>query len=315
MFEVKTFKKEYIDDCAKLFATSFNALRNENILIPEKTDVINETTTFLEEKRSNPGFVVFKNNKLVGYMLEAFRCEFMGYKTAFSNEHGSNCAVSEDKELIYQKLYEQLARIWIDNDYFAHQITLFAHDKVLTNCLLRLGFGMTHFELMRDLKPINDFDKKINIQKLENDSIIRPLQKEFHDFFIKPPLFWRVHKPYNENHKDEIAAGKNEGYVAFDNDKPVGYFILRKGKAESWLFSDKKNGQIKEAFIKPEYRFTGYGKALFQMSVNWAQENSLKRLYVEGESANICGGNFWMKHFLPISFSVRRVVDKYVNIS
>ena len=41
--------------------------------------------------------------------------------------------------------------------------------------------------------------------------------------------------------------------------------------------------------------------------------NELRRLYVEGESANIYGGNFWCKHFTPAVYSVRRCVDDRIR--
>jgi len=48
--------------------------------------------------------------------------------------------------------------------------------------------------------------------------------------------------------------------------------------------------------------------------VKWARENGCARLYVEGESANIYGGNFWMRHFSPVVFSVRRCIDERITV-
>jgi len=80
------------------------------------------------------------------------------------------------------------------------------------------------------------------------------------------------------------------------------------------LFADEKNGRIAGAYAKEEYRGKGIGKALLREVVKWACENGCARLYVEGESANIYGGNFWMRHFTPVAFSVRRCIDERITI-
>ena len=108
MFDIKLFKKEFIDDSAKLFIQSFNHFRSQQKLIPKQDNLYSKVTSLLIEKQNNPGYAVFKGNKLIGYMIESFNCEFMGQKTAFSIDLSSHSSIFEDKDIIYQKLYENI---------------------------------------------------------------------------------------------------------------------------------------------------------------------------------------------------------------
>ncbi|MFP4001766.1 MAG: GNAT family N-acetyltransferase, partial [Thermoplasmata archaeon] len=134
---------------------------------------------------------------------------------------------------------------------------------------------------------------------------IKDLDKKHNKFYPKAPLFWlppNDHADYNEIDGEIIAA--------FQKDEPVGYIHLKKDDAETWLLTDERTCRIAGAYVDIHHRGRGIGKALLQKSVEWAEEKDLKRLYVEGESANIYGGNFWMKHFTPVVYTVRRCIDK-----
>jgi GNAT superfamily N-acetyltransferase len=249
-------------------------------------------------------------------MIETGTAEnFMSKRTAFCIDLCAHCAVEEEKELIYQRMYEQISRIWVGNRYHTHEISYFADDKVLSFALYRLGFGMTHFELLRGLEPIDGGNTDVPIRKLESEEPIKELHRLHQAYYPNPPLFWIPHDEYDENEKDGILSGEIEAFAAFDKDEPVAFFSVRKGGAESWLLDDDRNLRIVGAFAKAAYRHQGIGKALLREVIDWAIQNDCDRLYVEGESANIDGGNFWMTHFTPVVFSVRRCVDERITVA
>jgi GNAT superfamily N-acetyltransferase len=315
MLEVKAFKEEYIDEAARLFAASHERERDRLPIMPERKNIINEVSEALSKIAQNPGVVAIQGKALVGYILETNTAEnFMSKKTTFCIGLYPHCAIEQDKERIYQKMYERLSRIWVRNGYHTHEISIFAGDDVLSFALYRLGFGMTHFQLLRELTlPEGEF-ADVTIKKLDSEAPIRELNKEHHCYYPNPPLFWIPHSEYDENGEDEVLSGNIEVLAAFDEDQPVAFFSLKKGGAEAWLFADEKNGRIAGAYAKEEYRGKGIGKALLREVVKWARENGCARLYVEGESANIYGGNFWMRHFTPVAFSVRRCIDERITI-
>jgi GNAT superfamily N-acetyltransferase len=128
-----------------------------------------------------------------------------------------------------------------------------------------------------------------------------------HDYFDNDK------KKAGEEKKDGVLTGEIEIIAAFIDDRIVAFFKLGKGTAQSQLLNHPGNGQIKGAYCYPEYRGRGIGKALLAEAVLWAQRNKLERLCVEGESANIHGGNFWISHFRPAVYSVRRCVDERIR--
>jgi len=315
MLEIKAFKEEYIDEAAKLFAASHERERVRLPIIPERENIIGEVSEALLKITRNPGVAAFRGEALVGYILETDTAEnFMSKRTTFCIGLYSHCAIEQDKERIYQSMYERLSRIWVQNGYHTHEISIFAGDDVLSFTLYRLGFGMTHFQLFRDLTlPEGEF-ADVTIKKLDSEAPIRGLNKEHHHYYPNPPLFWIPHSEYNEDGEDEILSGDIEILAAFVEDQPVAFFSLKKGGAEAWPLADEKNGRIAGAYAKEEYRGKGIGKALLREVVKWARENGCARLYVEGESANIYGGNFWMRHFSPVVFSVRRCIDERITV-
>jgi GNAT superfamily N-acetyltransferase len=314
VLEIKPFSKDHINDAVRLFSAYYAHNRAVQPLLPEK-DVLHRVPAALSRIANNPGVAAFRKGTLVGYMIETNTAEsFMSKRTAFCIDLCAHCAAEEEKEVIYQKMYEQLSRIWVGSRYHTHEISHFASDRVLSFAFYRLGFGMTHFELLRRLEPIDGGNADVLIRKLESEEPIRALNREHHDYYPNPPLFWISHDEYDENDKDRILSGDMEVFAAFYRDEPVAFFSVKRESAESWLLNDKRTLRMTGAFAKVECRDRGIGKALLREVVSWAIQNDCDRLYVEGESANIYGGNFWMKHFTPVVLSVRRCIDERITV-
>ena len=244
----------------------------------------------------------------------------MGRPTGFIINLFPCASTTNNRERIYQLLYKEMSRSWIDRGYHAHQFCFFATDNVLAYTFFRLGFGMTHFELFRDLTNPTGNIPDVDIRYLDREETIYEIDKAHDAFYLNPPLLWIPHDYFDNDEKevvgeekDCVLTGEIEIIAAFIDDRIVAYFKLGKGTAQTELFKHPGNGQIKGAYCLPEYRGRGIGKALLAEAVLWAKRNNLERLYVEGESANIHGGNFWITHFHPAEYSVRRCVDDRIR--
>ncbi len=308
MLDIIDFEEKHIEDAAGLFVESYENQRQKVPLIPERKDIFEEVSTALRKNIENPGVAAFQDDELVGYIIENARADnFMSKPTTFSLGLYAHCSVEDKKEMIYQQIYKEISDIWVKDGYHTHIFSIWAQDEDLTFNFFRLGFGMTHFELLRDPSYIDVNIRDISYRILEDMEPIREIDKQHHDFYYTAPLFWLPPDEYS--YEEEIDG---EIIAAFDDDKPIGYIHLKKNEAETWLMTDEETCRVKGAYTDPKYRGMGIGKGLLQKAVEWAANDDFKRLYVEGESANIYGGNFWMKHFTPVVYTVRRCIDERI---
>lgn len=321
MLDVRPFNASYIQDAAELFAHTHAEARQRLPLIPPRADLLAFTTEKLAAIAAHPGYAAFDGKRLVGYMVELFTSpNFMGRPTGFSIGLFPCASTTANRAKIYQLLYKAISRTWIERGFHAHQLSFFATDDVLTNTFFRLGFGMTHFQLFRDLNLPPGAIPAVEIRYMDSAASIREIEQEHAAYYPNPPLFWIPHDFFEERgsgadgaQKDPVLAGEIEIIAAIVDGKIAAYFELSKGTAENDLFSHPGNGQIKGAYSRPAYRGRGIGKALLAEAVRWAKRNHLERLYVEGESANIYGGTFWATHFHPAEYSIRRCIDERIT--
>jgi len=308
MFKIKEFDHNYIPEAADLFVKSYAEQRQNFSLIPEKDGLYEFVNSKLSDLSNNPGVVAFDGDRLIGYMIETRTSDdFMGERTAFSLGLYSHSSVEVDKAKIYQNMYAKLAEKWVDKGYYSHIFNFWAQDNVLSYQFFRLGFGMTHFELMRSLSKPKGSCPGISIRKIDSMRSIKKLLDEEMDFYHRSPLFWFIEK--DDDFENEVEG---DFIAAFIDDEPAGFIHFKINDAETQLLADKKTARIAGAYVTSRFRRRGLGTALLRKAVEWAEEKGLERLYVEGESANIEGGNFWMKHFTPVVYTVRRCVDKRI---
>jgi GNAT superfamily N-acetyltransferase len=323
LIEVRPFAESDIDDASTLFAAAYAEARAVLPLIPDRGDARQFAAEKLAAISGRPGFAAVSGSRMVGYMVELFTTDsFMGSPTGSATELFTSASVPENRERIHRLIYAEMARSWIERGFHAHEISCFATDEILSRTYFRLGFGMTHFQFFRDLSlpetppgaAPEASQKGLRIEYATSEAQVSHLDREHHAFYPNPPLFWLPHGPF-DSAVDRVSSGEMEIIMAVIDDEPVGYFKLRKGSAESEVFAHPGNGQIKSAYLRPQYRRCGIGAALLSETVRWARRNKLERLYVEGESANTHGGSFWVRHFRPAQYAVRRCVDIRINPS
>lgn len=308
IIKIQGFDEDHIQNAVELFLSSYEKQRRKSALLPKRGSLDDYVTKALTSRLNRPGFAVLEGGEMVGYMIETSLAEdFMGKRTAFSLGLYSHSSTKERKEKVYQKLYQNLSKSWVKDGYHAHIFSFWAMDETLLFTLFRLGFGMTHFELMRDLSLPKKGQTALSIRRLDNALPIKKLEMEHREYYPEAPLFWL---PQGDFSFQEEFQGCLLG--AFDGDKIVAYMHLKTDDAETPILASEDTCRIASAYAHSEYRGRGVGAALLREAVSWAKENDLKRLYVEGESANIQGGNFWMKHFEPVVYTVRRCVDERV---
>lgn len=303
--KIQELREEDIPDAAGIFVSSYE---EQVSLVPRKGALYQEVVAALTNKQDRCGYGAYEGEKLVGYMIETGLSEnFMGKRTAFSLGLYSHSSVEKNRERIYQMLYGKLSQSWVERGYHAHVFSFWARQDVLLFTLFRLGFGMTHFELIRDLSYPVGKTMEISVRRLKSALPIEDLERDHKDHYQRAPLFWVAEgdDSFNEEFEGCLLG-------AFRGDDIVAYMHLKINEAETPILASEDTCRVASAYTDPGHRGIGIGSSLLREAVKWAKENGVERLYVEGESANVEGGNFWFKHFSPVVYTVRRCVDERI---
>lgn len=316
-YNVTGFKEEFIESAVELFLESYKEEKLHCKYLPEK--VINHpeiVKDYLLKFKNESGVMVFnEEKKLVGYMLSSYKFSFKNQRSVIVQEYG-HASIREDQDLIYKLMYMDISQKWLDNDLFLHIICHFSGNKELINILYETGYGAIINERLRDISTIDDAPQVEII--LEDDiSKLVDLQCEHMAYYKKAPIFI-IKDSDSKSVKEKLKQFKEEKQtflVYYHQNKASGLFIVgESGKDEEGLLLRNTNSaQIKHAYIKPDLRGKGIGKALLNKAVAWSKEQGYERLFVEHETANFSGGIFWGKYFTSYLNASMRYVDNTLN--
>jgi GNAT superfamily N-acetyltransferase len=249
-------------------------------------------------------------------MLSGYRFPFKGQNAVIVPEY-CHASVLPDRRELYQIMYMRLASEWVRDNIYLHIIGHFAHDTVLRESLYQLGFGAIIAEALRDLSQIQgthtmDIVEETDIERLLNISI------EDSRYYPDSPIFIVKETERDERRtilESSICEG-NTFFAFYEDGEAGGYLGVGESASgtlkEGFLLRDTCTAQIKNAFVKPHIRGKGIGKSLLQCAINWSIEHGYKRLFVEFETANYFGGNFWRRHFTPYLYFSMRYIDNTV---
>jgi GNAT superfamily N-acetyltransferase len=220
-----------------------------------------------------------------------------------------------DKIDIYQRMYENIADVWVKNGCLTHSLTIFAHDKITIDTWFHMGFGNMCIDAIRPLSDIaGDKNSTLEIRPAtQNDAeLLLPIITEHDKYYASSPIFMPVLKLTKlsdvgiTNSKDSLTL------IALDAGKPVGIMNITKDDT-TFVDDDEKTLHLKGAYIKEEFRGTGLGAALLQYAIEWLRSKGYERCYVDYESTNRLGGRFWGKHFTPFAYSMFRKLDERIT--
>jgi GNAT superfamily N-acetyltransferase len=311
------FSQDYLEPAVALFIDTYKGEQAHSPLLPSR--VIDEPAWIrgvLQSKLANPGVAVVEQNRLLGYMLTGDQFQWKGQQAAIILEYCHGAVVAQRRAL-YQRMYMALAQEWVNQHIHLHLIRHFAHDTILQETLYQLGFGAILAERLRDVSPVTErHDLAIRV---EQDVIkLIALQTEHNRYYPQAPIF--ILKPTDtQDVLVELEAHTQQGdvFLVYDEQaEPCAYMIVGESTngGEGSLLAQTNTAQIKSAYARPEVRGKGVGAALLQRVIEWSQQQSYERLFVEHETANIYGGNFWGTYFSPYLYASMRYVDTTLPI-
>jgi GNAT superfamily N-acetyltransferase len=229
----------------------------------------------------------------------------------------AHAAVGEGRGETYREMYRHLSGRWVDNGCFAHAIALYAHDQEALGAWFHTSFGMVCGDAVRQLTPLAyraSPGVEVRQAGAEDMDVILPLSEEHQRYYPAPPLFMPLLSLDDRAYWEEwLADSRHAFWLATLNRQPVGFFLSGPAsKDASSIIDDPGTASITGAFVRPEARAAGIGKALLARVIDWARENGYARLAVDYETHNIDGSRFWLRHFTEVSCSVIRRVDETI---
>ncbi len=314
-YQLKPFKKHYLQHAVQLFADCYKEARRANSLLPsmpvERPQWINDS---LQRFLGNAGTSVWRGREMVGFMITGYHFKYKGQEAALIPEY-AHATIREDKARLYQVMYGFLAAHWMKQSVHLHLVCHLAHDAVLKNILFELGFGAIVAEQIRDLSDIG-VDAEYKVVKETDISRLIAIEKEHRLYYKESPIFvlkdttMQSVKTSLERHIEE----GDEIFVHYENGRACAYMIVgRVGEtAEGFLLRKSNTAQIKSIYAKPQTRSQGMGKLLLRIAIGWAREHGYERLFAEHETANTLGVNFWNKYFTPMVYASMRYIDNRI---
>ncbi len=309
------FTQDHIEPARDLFLESYSRESKHSPLLPSR--IFDEPEWLLEELEEligNPGVAIIHKNQLIAYMLTELQFSFKGQDAVVVSEY-CHAAIMMNKSELYKRMYLHLAQEWANSHRHVHAIGHFANDTILQETLYQLGFGAILAEQLRDLSLIDDAPDATIIEEQDVERLVS-LHIEHNAYYKASPIF--ILKSTN---KDEVAS-ELESHVQdgdvflvyYEANEPCAYMIVGTSAIdeEGFLLQDTNTAQIKVAYARPHIRGKGVGKALLQNVIEWSQQHGYERVFVEHETANFSGGNFWRNHFTPYMFFSMRYIDNRI---
>jgi GNAT superfamily N-acetyltransferase len=306
------FTQAHLEPAVALFIEAYRQEQGESPLLPSRTiDDPGWIRGALQSHLDNPGVAVIEQGHLLAYMLTGPQFPWKGQRCALVPEYGHSASVRQ-KQALYQSMYMCLAQEWVKRGLHIHLIAHLAHDRILQETLYQLGYGAILAERLRDLSPIATRGD-IAITEERDVGRVVALEMEHNQYYPKSPIFLQQDASALQVRADlEAHIAQGDAVLVYnDGPQPGAYIIVGTSSQneEGLLLRNTNTAQIKTAYARPKCRGKGIGAALLYRAILWAESRGYARLFVEHETANVYGGNFWRKHFTPYVTISMRYVD------
>ena len=313
ILKIVKLEKEHLIEAGQLALDNYREECSKVNTLPEVTK-LPELECFVQNEF---GVAAFEGDTMVGFLgcYNPWDGAFdYNVKGTFTPIHAHGC-VKENRAWIYGMMYQQMAKLLVEQGVLYHGIALYAHDADAISAYFHNGFGhrcsdaIRRMELIQDIMPtkgisfaelpaseikqVRELRRKLSRHMGESSCFMYTTDKEFAEWIVK-----------RENNSSRI-------FMANDKELPIA-FVEICDEAETFVTELPSVKNICGAFCMPEYR----GRQIYQNLINYTievlQKEGYQYLGVDYESFNPTARHFWPKYFEPYTCSVTRRIDEGV---
>jgi len=319
--EIIPFQSNLLPQAAALFTRRFHTLRAQIPALPDRMAdeacLVELLTGLLRScpgltDQSCPGLVAIEGGRLLGYMGWYLIPRFRGtdHKAALTVEwaHG---AVEEDRQKVYQALYNVAAARWFEAGCETHAVSMLAGDAIEERLWFWNGFGLTVVDAVRPIQPLGlarQIPFEVRPAGTNDLKKLAEIEAEHARHYPQPPtLMVSSHPDGVEEYREFFKQPENSVWLALAGQEIAGYFrteCASNGAAE--IVSDPDTIAITGAYTRPRYRGHGIAPALLDAVLTEYQGRGYRRCSVDFESLNPTAAAFWVRYFEPVVLSVIR---------
>lgn len=308
---ITDFKKSYIKDAEKIACENYGEEKAYTSILPD----IVKFPDLADFAANGLGVAAFEEGRMTGFL-----CCFKPRERIFGSlargcfspihAHG---AVKENRDMIYQMMYQAAAEKWVGQNIAYHSIALYAHDHEAKNAMFTYGFGRRCVDAIRPMEVIPcrpcsgiTFEE---LSRADEGQIIK-LRWLLAEHMGKSPCFMCS----DINHFEQcLAAGEKRDtrvFIARTGEQIIAFAEIS-DEAETFVATETADMcNLCGAFCVPECRGRDVYSNLLNFVIMNMKAEGYKRLGVDYESFNPTANAFWPKYFSEYTHSVVRRIDE-----
>jgi GNAT superfamily N-acetyltransferase len=288
--------------------------------LPAKYTAVEATKPLIEALLPRAdGVVAVEDGRVVGYLLGHTDLDWGGRARLVPFE--GHAVDHADAVEVYREMYSAASPAWNEKGYFQHTINVPAGDEAASAAFFSLGFGQMLAFGLRDLTPLEGVSKEVRVEPAGPDQIpeVRRLMVGLGQYNSRSPLY----RPFVPQTDTEWArrptvlkqmADENCSYwLAYDGDRAVGVMIFTPPDPTEVMVTPDDGVYLWIAYVEPDARIGGVGKALVDNGLAWARSRGLGHCTVGWFTTNMYGARFWTgRGYTPVMHRLERRIDERI---
>lgn len=311
--KIVPFEKKFLNEAMTIGLDGYNAQRRQTPCLPSAA-----TLPELEKYAENGyGVAAVQDGQLIGYLLSTapFANAFRSTDAVgIFSPMGAHGACGDDREAVYERMYQAAAAKWVAAGAVSHAICLYAHDDALQRLFFNCGFGLRCADAIRPMETVScapcpeyRFAELTAAQYAQ----VYPLELALYEHYRQSPFFMNRTPDSLAVFLQSVREEEARFFAAAKDGQLCAYLKIGK-EGETFAAAGEGYRHVHGAYCLPEHRGRGVYQNLMNTAIRALKGEGFTSLGVDYESINPTARHFWGRHFLPYTASVVRRIDERI---